>query len=152
MEKFNGCKLVLFIMIVSFCFLSLFNGKALAQTLKPVSDRFTGVWQGKVSQILSKHKSTLVGDIALTLCVQDGKLNGTVNQEGVYGGAEITPTQVISKRDVIVTLNDTQGDIHTLRLVNTGSKKLNGSFSSKLFIYTKKVDLDGCSITNAPPN
>ena len=152
MEKFNNCKLGLFIMIVSFCFLSIFNDKALAQTLKPVSDSFTGIWQGKVSQVLSKHKSNIIGDIALTLCVQDGKLNGTVNQEGVYSGATITPTQVISKRDVIVTLNDIQGDIHTLRLVNVGSKKLNGSFSSKLFIYTKKIDLDGCSITNAPNN
>ena len=150
MKKINGCKLILFIMIVSFSFLSLFNGKALAQTLKPVSDSFTGVWQGKVSQILSKNKSSIIGDIALTLCVRDGKLNGTVNQEGVYSGADITPTQVISKRDVIVILNDTQGDIHTLRLVNVGSKKINGSFSSKLFIYTKKINPDGCSITNAP--
>ena len=152
MEKFNSCKLRLFIMIVSFCFLSLFNSKALAQTLKPVSDSFTGIWRGKVSQVLSKNKSTIIGDIALTLCVKDGKLNGTVNQEGVYSGAAITPTQVISKRDVIVTLNDTQGNINTLRLVNVGSKKLNGSFTfgSKLFIYTKKINLDGCSITNAP--
>ena len=150
MEKFNGCKLILFIMIVSFCFLSLFNSKALAQTLKPVSDSFTGIWQGQVSQILSKNKSSIIADIALTLCVQNGKLNGTVNQEGVYSGAEITPMQVISKRDVIVTLNDTQGDIHILRLVNVGSRKLNGSFSNKLFIYTKKVNPDGCSITNAP--
>ena len=150
MKRFNSCKLVLFLTIVSFCF--LFNSKALAQTLKPVSDNFTGIWQGKVSQVLSKNKSSIIGDIALTLCVKDGKLNGTVNQEGVYSGAAITPTQVISKRDVIVTLNDTQGNINTLRLVNVGSKKLNGSFTfgSKLFIYTKKINLDGCSITNAP--
>ena len=150
MKRFNSCKLILFITIVSFCFLSLFNSKALAQTLKPVSDSFTGIWQGKVSQIFSKHKSALVGDIALTLCVQDGKLNGTVNQEGVYGGAEITPTVVHSKRDVDITLNDIQGNIHTIRLVSIGSKKLNGSLSSNLFMYTKKIDLDGCSITNAP--
>ena len=153
MGKINSCKLILFIMSFSF----LFNGEVLAhsevsaQTLKPVSDRFTGVWQGNVSQIISKKKSSIIGNIALILCVKDGKLNGTVNQEGVYSGAAITPIRVHSKKDVDVTLNDMQGDIHTLRLVTSGSKKLNGSFSKNLFIYTKKVNLDGCSITNAPP-
>ncbi len=150
MRKINGFKLMLFITIISFGFLSLLNDKALAQNQTPVSDSFTGVWQGEVSQVTSKKKSSIIGNIALTLCVQDGKLNGTVNQEGVYGGAAITPTQVISKRDVIVTLNDIQGNINILRLVAVGSKRLNGSFSNKLFIYTKKVNLDGCSITNAP--
>ncbi len=150
MGKINHYKLTLFIMILSFSFLSLFNDKALAQTLTPVSDTFTGVWQGKVSQVISKKKSSIVADIALTLCVQNGKLRGTVNQEGVYSGAAITPTQVISKRDVVVTLNDTQGNPNVLRLLAVSSKKLKGSFSKDLFIYTKKVNLDGCSITNAP--
>ena len=150
MRKINRCKLTLFIMIFSFLF--LLSNKMLAQDLKPVSDRFTGVWQGEVSQVESKHKSSIVGDIALTLCVRNGQLSGTVNQDGVYSGADITPTRVHSKRDVDVTLNDIQGNINVLRLVTVGSKKLNGSFSSKLFIYTKKVNLDGCSITNAPPN
>ncbi len=140
----------LLLLFFFFNFLSLFNGKVLAQTLNPVSDSFTGVWQGKVSQVISKKKSTIVADIALTLCVKDGKLSGTVNQEGVYSGAAITPTQVISKRDVVVTLNDMQGNPKLLRLVSVGSKKLNGSFSSQLFIYTKKVNPDGCSITNVP--
>ena len=96
MRKINDCKLILFIIIVSF--LSLFNSAVLAQTLKPVSERFTGVWQGKISQIISKKKSSIVGDIALTLCVEDGKLNGIVNQEGVYSDAAITTTQVVSKK------------------------------------------------------
>lgn len=150
MKKFNNCKLTLFIMIFSFSFLSLLSSKVSAQNLKPVSDRFTGVWQGEVSQFTSKHKSSIVGNIALTLCVRNGQLSGTVNQEGVYSGAGITPTRVHSKRDVDVTLNDIQGNINILRLVTVGSKKLNGSFSSSLFIYTKKVNPDGCSITNAP--
>ncbi len=150
MRKINRCKLTLFIMIFSFLF--LLSNKMLAQDLKPVSDRFTGVWQGEVSQVESKHKSSIVGDIALTLCVRNGQLSGTVNQDGVYSGADITPTRVHSKRDVDVTLNDIQGNINVLRLVTVGSKKLNGSFSSNLFIYTKKVNLDGCSITNAPPS
>lgn len=148
MRKINSCNLSLFIII--FSFLSLLSNKASAQNLAPVSDTFTGIWQGEVSQVLSKKKSMIVGNIALTLCVKDGKLNGTVNQEGVYSGAAITPTEVTSKRNVVVSLNDIQGDIHLLRLVNVGSKKLNGSFSSNLFIYTKKVNPDGCSITNAP--
>lgn len=150
MRKINSCKLTLFIIIFSFLF--LLSNKVSAQDLKPVSDRFTGVWQGEVSQFTSKHKSSIVGNIALTLCVRDGQLSGTVNQEGVYSGADITPTRVHSKRDVDVTLNDIQGNINVLRLVTIGSKKLNGSFSSNLFIYTKKVNLDGCSMTNAPPN
>ena len=144
MKKINNCKLILFIIIVSFSFLSLFNGEVLAQTLKPVSNRFTGVWQGEVSHVISKKKSSIVGDIALVLCVQNGKLNGTVSQEGVYSGAAITTTQVISKKDVVVTLNDIQGNAKTLRLVTVGSKKLNGSFSNNLFIYTKKINSDGC--------
>ena len=148
MRKINSYKLTLFIMIFSFLF--LLSNKVLAQDLTPVSDRFTGIWQGKVSQFVSKNKSSIVGDIALTLCVRDGRLNGTVNQEGVYSGAAITTTRVHSNKDVDVTLNDMQGDIHTLRLVTSGSKKLNGSFSKNLFIYAKKVNLDGCSITNAP--
>ena len=150
MGKINNCKLILVIIIVSFSFLSLFNNEVLAQTLKPVSDRFTGVWQGKVSHIISKKKSSIVGDIALVLCVQDGKLNGTVSQEGVYSSAAITTTQVISKKDVIVTVNDIQGNINTLRLVTAGSKKLNGSFSNNLFIYTKKINSDGCGALNQP--
>ena len=150
MGKINNYKFILFIMIVSFSFLSLFNSKVLAQTLKPVSDRFTGIWQGKVSQIISKKKSSIVGDITLTLCVQDGILNGTVNQEGVYSDAAITPTQVISKKEVVVALNDVEGNPNLLRLVNVGSKKLNGSLGNNLFIYTKKINPDGCSATNQP--
>ena len=150
MDKINNCKLILFIIIVSF--LSLFSNEVLAQTLKPVSDRFTGVWEGKVSQIISKKKSSIVEDIALTLCVEDGKLNGIVNQEGVYSGAAITTTQVISKKNVIVTLNDIQGNANTLRLVTVGSKKLNGSFSNNLFIYTKKINSDGCGALEESQN
>ena len=150
MAKINNCKLILF--IISFIFLSLlFNSEVLAhggevptQTLKSISDSFIGVWQGKVSQIISKKKSSTVGDITLTLCVQDGNLNGTVNQEGVYSNAAITPTQVISKKDVVVTLNDIQGNANTLRLVTVSSKKLKGSFSNNLFIYTNKINTDGC--------
>ncbi len=148
MRKINCCNLSLFIIIFSFLF--FLNNKVSAQNLASVSDSFTGIWQGEVSQVISKKKSNIVGNIALTLCVKNGQLSGTVNQEGVYSGATITPTVVHSKRDVDVTLNDLQGNIHTIRLVSVGSKKLNGSLSSSLFIYTKKVNPDGCSITNAP--
>lgn len=144
MGKINNCKFILFMMAVSFSFLSLFNGEVLAQTLKPISDRFTGIWQGKVNQIISKKKSSIVGDITLTLCVKDGKLNGTVNQENVYSNADITPTQVVSKKEVVIALSDIQGNPNNLRLVTVGSKKLKGSFSNNLFIYTKKINLDGC--------
>lgn len=151
MGKINNCKFILTIIIVSFSFLFLLNsevlahGEILAQTSKPVSDRFTGVWEGTVSQKISKKKSSTIGNITLILCVQAGELTGTVNQEGVYSDASITPTEVISKKIVVVTLNDIQGNANTLKLVTVSSKKLKGSFSNNLFISTKKINSDGCT-------
>ncbi len=132
------------------CFLSLFTNKALSHndevpSLKLVSDRFTGVWEGKVSQIISKKKSSIVGDITLTLCVQDGSLVGRVNQEGVYNDAFISPTEVISKKEIVATLNDIDSNSNTLTLKTVSSKKLKGSFGNDLLISTKKISADGCT-------
>ena len=92
------------------------------------------------SPVLRFRKKSIV----LTLCVQDGKLNGIINQESVYSDAIITTTQVISKKYIIVTLNDIQGNANIFRLVTVGSKKLNGSLGNNLFAYTKKINSDGC--------
>ena len=48
------------------------------------------------------------------------------------------------KKNVVVTLNDIQGNANTLRLVSVSSKKLNGSLGNNLFAYTKKINSDGC--------
>jgi uncharacterized membrane protein YgcG len=150
--KVNNYKLILLIMTVSFSSLFLFSSKVLAHSeesaLKPISERFTGVWEGKVSQKISKKKSSVVGNITLTLCVEDGILSGTVNQEGVYNNAVITPTEVISKKEVVLTLNDIQLTTNTLLLRTSGSKKLKGSFGNNFFISAKKTNSDGCSALN----
>ena len=155
MRELKNHKLILFITALSFSF--LFSDKVLAhnegsaQTLKPISERFTGVWEGTVSQKISKRKGSTIGNITLTLCVHDGELTGSVNQDGVYSDAVITPTEVISKKEVVVTLNDVQLTANTLLLKTVSSKKLKGSFSDNLFISAKKINSDGCSAQNNEP-
>ncbi len=151
MRKINNYKLILFIVTISLNFLSLFNGEVLAKTL-PSNSGFTGTWQGKART--NKAFKREVGNITLTLCAKNGELNGTINlnQQGVDSNASIIQTDVISKKEVIVFLNDTEASI--LRLTTDNFKELKGflrdSFKNRLVIFARKVDPNGCSAPSQP--
>ena len=141
----------MFLLITVFVIFFLENS-SIGQTgkkLKPVSETFTGIWQGDVIHDKDKDKKK-IGEITLTLCVSNGSLTGTVNKDGASDNAPISILKVHSKRDVFVRFYDLQQDLYYfVRCTLYGSNKLTAVFTDHTFSYTQRISSDGCSTTSS---
>lgn len=90
------------------------------------------------------------GIITLDLCVKEGRLEGTVNQNGFIDNGIITSQDVITPVKVVVTIQDKNGKIETLtlKLHSMFGRFLRGAFSSgKTFIARKVNRLRSCTFS-----
>jgi len=88
----------------------------------PLSTTFTGFWKGVIP--IKEVKSGQSRIITFKLCVEDGELDGLVNQGGVISNALIVSQEVISENEVNIDTVDKNDNVATFNLKLLSPRKL----------------------------
>lgn len=90
--------------------------------------------------------------VTFKLCVRNGKLEGTIQQGGIFLNGMITSQNIISENTVEITAESKNDKTAKIILMLTGNRQFTGTFSDGHTFEAKKLNpLNSCMATSNKP-